>query len=445
MDKIVGKVAALGVPVIALAGIVGIGYSINANHKRKKRTGTVSRSTVESTAVNVLSKSAPEVSSQADAIVVDVVNALRINHLLKELARIDRNNAGAAEEIQLFKSEVQKLLVSNRGGIKGIHGFIGETSQVHISNINAFINGDEPLYILLDDNSMTDYVRGFEIIQQKACQAGGTLGLNAIKRHMVKYPEFVEKGGIYQIPKDMFSKYEHLKNLPEDVAMKLRKEDLRLWKCIHAFTGENPDVIIEPMEVSYSDIQAGNIDNTIKRIENEAQNEFGKQRKLAHAEHTPTFGEFLKVCGISAAIEGGVNAGIEFVQKLKSGKRLSELTKQDFKDIGVKFAIGSGKGAFRGGVVYIVTNICRISTTIVSGVVTALLGICREGYLLFRKGITKEQFAKNSLFVILETGASVVGSSLGKRLCKKHHVMGSLIGGVLGSVGAYYFRRTAFA
>lgn len=429
----------------AFAGAVGIGYSISAEHKRKEHTAVASHSTTKHTSATALSNSAHEASSQADAIVVDIVNAVRINHLLKELARIDRNNLGAVEEIQLLRAEVQKLLVSNRGGIKGIHGFIGETSQVHISNIKAFINGDEPLYILLDDNSMTDYVRGFEIIQQKACQAGGYLGLDAIKRHMLKYPEFVENGGIYQIPKDMYSTYEYLRNLPEDAAMKLRKENLRLWKYIHSFTAENPNVTVEPMEISYSEIQTGNIDNTIKHIEKESQNEFSKQRKIANEEYAPTFDEFLKVCCISAAIEGGVSAGVEFVRKLKSGKKLSKFTRQDFKDIGAKFAISSGKGAFRGGVVYIATNICRISATVVSGIVTALFGICREGYLLFRKENTKEQFTKNAFSVILETVASIAGAALGKRLCKKHHIIGALIGSIFSSASADWFRRTAFA
>lgn len=428
-----------------LAGAVGIGYGISAEKKRKSNTENANCSTVKTKVAEVMSETAYEASGQVDAIVVDASNAVRINHLIKEIAKIDRNNAGADEEIRLLKEEVQRLLTSNRGGVKGIHGFIGETSQVHISNIKAFINGDEPLYILLDDNSMTDYVRGIEIIQQKACKAGGYLGLDAIKRHKVKYPEFVAGGGIYQIPKDMFAKYEYLRKLPEEVAMKLRKDDLRLWRYIHTFTEENPDVIVEPMEVSYSDIQAGNIDNTIKRVEDETEKEFDKQRKVSHEEHAPTFEEFLKICGISAAIEGGVSAGTEFVQKLKSGKKLSEFTRQDFKDIGAKFAIGSGKGAFRGGVVYIATNIYKIPAAVISGIVTALFGVYREGYLLFKKKITKEQFAKNAFFVVLETAASTGGASLGNRLCKKHPVIGALIGSILGSAGVGLFRRTLFA
>lgn len=299
--------------------------------------------------------------------------------------------------------------------------------------------------ILLDDNSMTDYTRGFQIIQQKACQAGGHQGLDAIKRHMDKYPEFVKQGGIYQIPKDMYARYIRLKDLHEEVAMKLRKEDLRLWKYIRSFTAENPKVVVEPMEVSYTDIQAGNIDSTVKRVEERTEKEFEKQRQDARDAHAPTFEEFLKVCGISAAIEGGVSAGMEFVSKLKSGKKLTEFTKQDFKDIGAKFAVGGGKGALRGGLVYVATNLYKIPAAVISGIVTALFGVCREGYFLFKKKITKKQFAQNSIFVVIETAASAGGAAIGKHFCKKYPIVGALVGSLVGSTGAGCLRKVAFA
>lgn len=431
---------------VSLAGAAGIGYSVNAKIKKQKSLSEqVNSSEKTKLTVDVVNTTTYEVVGQADAAVVDAINALRIKRLLDELSKINRNKAGATEEIKMLKSEIQKILASNRGGVTGIHGFIGETSQVHISNVKAFINGDEPLYILLDDNSMTDYIRGIELIQQKACQAGGNLGLDAIKRHNAKYPEFVKNGGIYQIPKDMHARYEYLRKMPEEVAMKLRKEDLRQWRYIHNFTAENPEVVVEPMEVSYSDIQSGNINNTIRRVEDETENEFNKQTKAAHEEHLPSIEEFLKVCGISAAIEGGIGAGTEFIGKLKRGQKLREFTRQDFRDIGVKFVIDSGKGALRGGVVYIATNLYKIPAAIISGIVTALFGICREGYLWFKKRLTKEQFAKNSLFIVFETVASTGGASLGKHICKSHPVIGALAGSVLGSVSAGWFRKTVFA
>lgn len=424
--------------------MAGIGWGLSAR-KKSVQTDESSSSSVRPITPDVTSATLHEAAGQADAVVVDVINATRISKLLSRLAGIDRNQAGANEEIKLLKAEIQKLLISNRGGEKGIHGFIGETSQVHISNIKAFINGDEPLYVLLDDNSMTDYLRGMQIIQQKACQAGGHLGLDAIKHHAEKYPEFIEKGGIYQIPQDMYKKYNQLRNLPEEVALKMRREDLRLWKYIKTFTDENPNIKIEPMEVTYSEIQAGNIGDTVKKVEDDTDREFENQRKEAHDAHAPSLEEFLKICGISAAIEGGVSAATEFILKIKSGKKLSEFTKEDIHDIVGKLLTGSGKGAVRGGLVYVATNIYRIPAAVASGIVTTLFSVCHEGYLFFKKKISRKQLVKNSIFCIIESIASVAGATLGRQLFKKCPILGAIAGSVLGSAAVGYTRRTVFA
>lgn len=431
--------------ITALTGLVGAGYCMGRDKKTRLGSKTDERSVENSSLSKSFKSTEFETAGQADAVIVDTVNALRIDHLLKRILNIDKNKAGAEEEIRILKSEVRKLLTTNRGGNKGIHGFIGETSQVHIANVKAFTEGNEPLYILLDDNSMTDYCRGMQIIQQKACQANGYLGLDAIKRHMLKYPEFVKHNGIYQIPKDMYEKYEWLKNLPDDVALKLQREDLRCWRYIKNFTKEYPDAIIEPMEVGYADIQAGNIKSTIHQVENSTEKKFDRQYKDAHEEYAPTFKEFAKVCGISAAIEGGIYAGTEFILKLKAGKKLSEFTKQDFKDIRSKLIIGCGSGAFRSSVIYMFTNIYQIPAALISGMITALIGITHESYLLIKRKVNKKEFVRNSIFISTEAAASSGGATLGKYLCKKHPIIGSIAGSILGSASVKCFYKITFA
>lgn len=432
----------------------GIGYVIyKGNAKSKAAAKKIHKGANEPTSghntanvmTEIISDSMSDAAGQADAVVVDVVNAIRIDQLLKKIARIDHNQIGAEEEIKQLKKTVEKLLSSNRGGEKGIHGFLGETSQVHISNIKSFLNDEEPLYILLDDNSMTDYTRGMQLIQQKACRSGGYLGLDHIKAHSEKYPEFIKEGGIYQIPKDMFSKYKQLKDMSQEAAMKLCKEDLRLWKYIRQYTDDNPDIRIESMEVSYTDIRAGNIQSTVDRVEKNTDQEFEKQRKDAIDAHAPTWQEFLKVCGISAAVEGGISAGIEFIEKLKERKKLSNFTKQDITDILTKLMLGSGKGALRGGLVYLATNFLKMSASVACGIVTALFGVVQEGYMCLKHKITKKEFGKKSFFVILETAASAGGATFGKHVCKKCPVIGAIVGSLIGSLSVGGIRKVAFA
>lgn len=383
-------------------------------------------------------------SGQADSVVIDIVRARRIDRLMKKLAAIDHNRAGAEEEFRQLKKEIEKLLLSNRGTWKGIHGFIGETAQVHVSNIKAFINGNEPLYVLLDDNSMTDYTRGLQIIQQKACQSDGYLGLTHIRRHKETYPDFLKKDGIYHIPKDMYEEYKRLRDLPESIALKLRKEDLRLWRYIRSFTAENPDVRIESMDLTYADIQAGNINDTLKRIERDARRAFKKQYDVAEKEHAPSTGEFLKLCGIAAAMEGVVGGFTEFTGKIRKGKRPQEFNTQDIKDIAASTIICSGKGALRGGIVYLAVNFLKAPASIVSGAVTAVYGIFREGYSVFCKKKTKVEFLKEALRIIFETTMSTGGAIVGKKLLKKYPVIGALAGSIVGSAGTRYLQRVAY-
>ena len=111
------------VPVITgIASLIGIGIGVNEMNKRKgKNDSSAQDSFVSSKITDVVSDSVHDASGQADAVVVDAVNAIRIDHFLKRLVVIDRNKAGADNEIRQLKAEVQKLLTTNRGGIKGIH------------------------------------------------------------------------------------------------------------------------------------------------------------------------------------------------------------------------------------------------------------------------------------------------------------------------------------
>ena len=72
-----------------------------------------------------------------------------------------------------------------------------------------------------------------------------------------------------------------MRNTPPEIAVKFRKEDLRLWKVVHEFCEANPDIVIEPMEVSYRDIQAGNVNNTVSSVEKTPMKNF-KSKRLMH-------------------------------------------------------------------------------------------------------------------------------------------------------------------
>ena len=61
---------------------------------------------------------------------VDYLNQLRLNELLAKLTSQNMNLEQALAELQKMKVNIAALIENNRGGAKGMHGFIAETAEV---------------------------------------------------------------------------------------------------------------------------------------------------------------------------------------------------------------------------------------------------------------------------------------------------------------------------
>ena len=81
---------------------------------------------------------------QATGAFVDMLNEIRYKELLRkyEVAAAQKN--GAHQELLKIKEDIERLIMSNRGGKTGIHGFIGERIQVGFSNERAIMQGMSP-------------------------------------------------------------------------------------------------------------------------------------------------------------------------------------------------------------------------------------------------------------------------------------------------------------
>ena len=132
---------------------------------------------------------------QAAGAFVEMLKGIRAEELLRKYEAAATRKSRADQELQKLKEDIEQLIESNRGGKTGMHGFIGERVQVSFSNERAKMQGTSPEYVLLDDNGMTDYLRGQTLIQQKACISDKSLGLTHVLSHSEKYPIFLEKDG----------------------------------------------------------------------------------------------------------------------------------------------------------------------------------------------------------------------------------------------------------
>lgn len=378
--------------------------------------------------VSTVAKSTQE---QAVASWIDHLNQLRLDELISSLTKQDANLEESLKVLAEFKLDIDTLINSNRGGETGLHGFIAERAQVSIANARKLIEGLKTEYILVDDNGPVDLLKDGIPIQQKFVQA--YLSLNAITKHLAKYPDYIKNGGKYQIPKDFYAALQKYATMPADQGNKLVGEERTLYVGVQKFLKESNIRLtdIEPAVVNYKDVQKNKISGTIDKEKRGIKDTDKKRREKNHDESKPTLQEGLKATAVSAAVEGGMSFCLGVAKKLKSGTKLEEFTAEDWKDVGMDTAVGASKGAIRGASVYTLTNFTATPAPVASAIVTASFGMAAQAQL-WRKGeITSEEFIENSEVVCLDVTASAIASIMGQVLIPVP-VLGAVVGNAVG-------------
>lgn len=388
---------------------------------------------INQTEKKVYQEIASTTQAQTTGAFIGTLNEIRLHELVKRYAEIDCHKAGADQELQALREEIKNLIESNRGGTTGMHGFIGERVQVSFSNARAVMQGQEKAYTLIDDNGMTDYLRGNTLIQQKACLSDKALGLTHVAAHAEKYPAFIQENGIYQIPKDFYAKYQRFVNMAEETALKLRKEDLRMWKRVQEFKAAVPEAKVEPMVVTYDEIQAGAVNGTIDREMAAVEKEYRKQRNAAENACKPTVQEGLKVAACSAALEGIVDGSISILEHKQERGKIRDFEKEDWKEIGIDTAKGIGKGAIRGTAVYAATNIVHVPADVASATVTGAFGVIENSSRYIKGECTGKECAIGIADACASAAVSAISTKLGRRFIPIPF-LGPLIGNAAGTL-----------
>lgn len=112
---------------------------------------------------------------------VDYLNQLRLNELLAKLTSQNMNLEQALAELQKMKVNIAALIENNRGGAKGMHGFIAETAEVGIENARNLIKGLDAVCEWINNNGPADILRNGTEIQQKFVRSGGISALRLSK------------------------------------------------------------------------------------------------------------------------------------------------------------------------------------------------------------------------------------------------------------------------
>lgn len=374
---------------------------------------------------------------QASAAWISYLNELRLKELLEKLAAQDINTDAAMKILEQAKETIAEEIVNrNRGGVKGMHGFIAEVLQVAFENAEKSVDGQTPNTIWLNNNGPADIQSGDKLIQQKFVQK--YFSLDAIKAHLEKYPDFLENGDKYQIPKDYYEKLMKLWNMSPEEAARLTNtnEDgltYAMWKKVHEFfDGKSISIDdLEPSNINYSEAQKGKYDQTITGEKGKIQERDKHNRNEAYQASKPTLKEGTRVAAVSAALEGGMAFSMGVRKKLKEGKKIYDFTAEDWKELGIDTVEGTVKGSIRGASVYVMTNFTATDGAVASSLVTAVFGIVAQASRLNKKEISGEDFLINSQAICLESAVSAIASVLGE-VAIPIPVLGAVVGNTVG-------------
>lgn len=377
---------------------------------------------------------------QAVASWVNYLNQVRLERLMEALQQQNQNWDQAVETLNNTLSTINKEIIKrNRGGIKGMHGFIAEVAECGVENAREQVQGRMPIYEWINDNGPADLLRDGVQIQQKFVASGNHLSLQAITQHFEKYPDFLSQGGKYQIPEDHYEQIKRLLSISKEQANKMPTStgefSLKQWKEVHDFFDKGSIKLqdIEPSKLKYNHVKVNRINDTIQSEKKSLKETDKKIRDDAYDASKPSWEQGAKVAALSAAIEGGTAFVTAVAKKRKAGKRLGEFDSKDWEEVFKESGIGIAKGGVRGISIYALTNYTVTPAAVASALCTASFGIAEQDHLLRNGKITQEQFIMNSEILCLDTSVSALSSFIGQALIPVP-VLGAVIGNTVGTL-----------
>ncbi|QOD43267.1 hypothetical protein [Clavibacter zhangzhiyongii] len=378
---------------------------------------------------------------QAVAAWINHLNQLRLDGLLDALRRQDMNLRDALSRVDAAMRTIDlEVVARNRGGIKGMHGFIAEAAESGIGDARSQILGEGRIYRWVNDNGPVDLMRGGVEIQQKFVAAGGRFGLGAIAEHLERYPDFVSRGGRYQIPSDHFEVIRTLYGMNREEAGRLLSRggegpSFRDWERVQSFFANRSLDIgsLEPSNLRYDEVQRGAYGTTLEGEKDSLRATDQTRRDDAHRASMPGAREGAKATIVAAGIEGGTAFVLAVVRKRRAGTRLADFTSDDWVEIAGDSGRGFVKGGVRGLTIYSLTNFTATSAAVASATVTAAFGVAEQAHRLRTGEIVEAEFLENAELVCLEAAVGALSSFVGQALIPVP-VLGAVIGNSVGMV-----------
>ena len=388
-----------------------------------------------------MSRALRSAQEQAIAAWVTLINQQRIDTLLSSLTLQDVRLQNALQHLQEAMETINEFVIErNLGGLKGMHGFIAEAAEVGVSNARATIRGKAAVSRWVNDNGPTDILRSGVEIQQKFVAAGGTFSLQAIVHHLGKYPDYIARGGTYQVPSDFYASLRQLHAMSQEEATRTLSgagdsPTFAQWKRVQALFAQSGISIdsIEPSNLEYAQVQRGAIVNTLSAEADALAGIDEGLRTKAYQLSLPSVREAARVSAVAAAAEGATAFALAVVQKRRGGVKLADFTWNDWREIAGESSRGAAKGGVRGVSLYALTNFTATSAAVASSLVTVGFGIAEQAHQLRVGEITELEFIENAEYLAIDSAVSALSAFIGQAVIPIP-VLGAVIGNAVGMI-----------
>lgn len=341
------------------------------------------------------------------------------------------------ENVRDFTSSPTHIL----GSVHTKHGEIAEHIEVEIRNGRDILNHIKPTATFegVGRTAPEDYIIDGVQVQSKFIN-GANKSLEHVLEHFKTYPNFVSPDGYYHIPRDQYELIQKIANGESLEGINTRTIDCckRFIEQIENETGKPFAEVVRPGLSTYDEVQLGNVDKTLDGYEKEfkettakeikgIRKEQDKQKVEAQRITDPSWGEALKYSAVAAVISGSTSAGIKIYSKIHGGKKITEFTLEDWKEIGYDFTKGSLKGGISGLGIYGLTKLCDFSAPFAGAVVSTTMGIVSLASDYKKGNISKLEFSESACALSVEAGLSAIGAAIGQTVIPVP-VLGAIIG-----------------
>lgn len=382
---------------------------------------------------------------------VDVINQMRIDQYLENIHIQDVNYEGAISELMKardFIGSPEHIL----GSPATKHGEIAEVFDVRFGNADRIIRGEDPNFSFdgVGRTAAEDYLKNNLPVQSKFVQSN--LSMDAVLKHLNDYPDFVQSGGMYCIPKGFYEQIEawmklspeELTKLPASEGGRLARNVIERVHELESKTGQKFVELVEPSQVNYDQVQLKRAGDTIDVKEQEIIEVDNQQREKYWEMSRASVVEGLKAAGIAAVISAVVSFSTSLISILNGKKKkLSEFTKEDWAEIFRETGIGAARGGISGGAIYALTTVAGMSAPFAAALVSATLGVSIQAIHLYKKEISFDDFMYNILDVATEAAVSGAGAFAGQILIPVPG-LGAIAGSIIATTVLSLVKRYIF-